>query len=442
MENRILVSPYSYIFNNINNHFPFVEYNKLKGSFISYTNKSSTNIEVLEFTSKLNLKIHLIEKAKTFSLDPSKIYLFARLEDKPETFFPLFCPKVFTVQANNTSIDKIDKYFDIRKCTSNNVEDNFNGFYIDLFENDEKKKIGGSFEFIFDRSPSSSNNFTVIINELGKKYNTIKFSNLINPIKKFTNCNYFEDHYYNSINNLFSDKRDDQKYQFFSYISALNEIALNRYEDLQASCFYLTLPINFELIKKQQQKMLSIQINEKEIPNCKYAKDFSMQTKQENEFEDNNIKDFKKNGFEITSILKWSQSKGIESSNINELNSYKEKSVSLKYDIESVKNDDSSSNSSLNNVKLIEFPRKVTLLLSLHDFFDKTFLLTSMLPFSIYSLKKNNISLTNAKELIGQLLSIYVWQKDSAECFPFSSFKSKFLLEFNTMITRLLGANI
>lgn len=432
MENQIIVSPYSYVFHNKNNKFPSVEYNIKKGAFIEFTNKSGDRLEVLEITSKNKFVIKAYENADSFYLDGSNIQLFGRLEDKPETFFPLFCPN-----------DKIDIYFDARKCTRNNVEENFNRFYMSLFDSNEKKGIGGSFDILFNRSPSTSNNFSILVNYLGKNFNILNFNKLIHQVKVFTNSSIFEDTYYASIKNLTDNREeflDDHKYQFFSYISALNEISLDRYEDLQTSNFYLTLPIGFESIKLQQNIMLSRIMNEKEISNCKYVNNFKQQTKEENEFEENNIKDFEKNGYKVTSILKWSQSKGLEQSSTNELEKYKKKQISLVCDIETDKIHDFSTDS-LNKNESINLPKNVTLI-TLYELFDKICSLTSMLPFTLYSLIHNNSSLENVKNLISQILSIYIWQKDSAGCFPFSSFRAKFLPEFDAMMARLLNANV
>ena len=101
---------------------------------------------------------------------------------------------------------------------------------------------------LFDQTPLPSvYNLSFIIDLIGKGRKHLALNEVVPTIIRFTNDNEFRDHYQESRTQFKSDPQG----QFYSFISALNELVNKRYEYLQTSNYYLKLPIPFNVIEEK-----------------------------------------------------------------------------------------------------------------------------------------------------------------------------------------------
>lgn len=257
--------------------------------------------------------------------------------------------------------------------------------------------------------------------------NTVMFSCFDSAIKKavsliaqFTNNSEFIEYSSTSL-----------KINFKTFISALDKLMSSRYYILKSLNFFISINIPLSSIKNQQETVFNALFEKEDITKCEYVISYENNYQKSINAERENIEKYRKNGFIITSVLKWTETKGITSSTINELNEYKNEIFNLKRDIKIVYDFE------LTDTELIEFPEKMTIDL-IDQSFSKILYLTYFLPNIIYNITINRIPLNGVINILNQLISIYKWTYNHGDYFPFVIFKKKFKQAYFLMITKII----
>ena len=221
------------------------------------------------------------------------------------------------------------------------------------------------------------------------------------------------------------------KINFESFISALDKLISNRYYILKSLNFFISTNIPLSSIKNQQETVFNALFKKEDITKCEYVISYENNYQKSINAERENIEKYRKNGFIITSVLKWTETKGITSSTIDELNEYKNEIFNPKRDIKIVYDYE------LTDTELIEFPEKMTIDL-IDQSFSKILYLTYFLPNIIYNITINRIPLNGVINILNQLISIYKWTYNHGDYFPFVIFKKKFKQAYFLMITKII----
>lgn len=418
---QILVTPFCFAYYD-KNRTPKIKYSD-KGTFISINNFRKEKYEVLEFIKNKGFVVNDdINDENDLSLRKNHIIILARIKGKPETFFPLFEPK-----------QNIKSIFDSRKYSFNDIEGKFCGFFLELI--DDKYNYTSKIKDLFENySKKAINNYSLIFSAIGSNYKDIKFSRFIKMIVDFTKCPSFQKHYDDSINIL----GNDHKYQYFSFISALNEIVYTRFGQIR-SCDWCISPLfPIKNIQNKQESIFKSTIDEGITKKSSYYRNSLESIKNSNSIYTKNQYDYKNKGYEVTKILKWTEMEGLIPSDEEEMDECLEKKILYISKIEPKINPVLEIEPNITDViTKIDFPETVTIK-SLYEMFDKLISETYILPFEFYS-SKNHVNFLNQ---LNKLISIFFWQEEFSECFPFKSFLSDFKLAFISMITRLKKAKL
>ena len=434
-DKQILMNPYCYSIYDKTNSTPKVEYDTRKGFLtrLFYDITKPDKYEVFGFfPDSKKFMVLQIDRPEKIGIREKNVFLFARIKDQPNTFFPLLCPVKNNSTPFNLSKDNYGVY------TYRRFYDFLTSYMMDHDRKVREVYRNNAVENLLDNTPIASYyNLAFVVDFIGKGRRTIPFREIVSSIVKFTNCLEFKDHFDKALENC---GKSDSVHQFYSFTSALNELISNRYDALHQSSFYLQLPIPIGTIRDQQQLILKSRvIDEDKINDCRFAVDYRNKIKDFNETEQKNIKQYQENGFTVTPILKWTESNGISPSTIEELDAHKDIKIKQTQEIKAIKNQNS--NVITNDINFIDFPDKITIS-SLYDKFSEILASTYILTFNIYSLKTNHKPLNRARTLLNQLIAVFFWQNQYSGCFPFSSFTNFFIPAFSSMMNRLYNSKL
>lgn len=204
---------------------------------------------------------------------------------------------------------------------------------------------------------------------IGKNMHNINFKEFLNTFVKFTNCTYFKDHYNNAYKSLTQYPRD-KECQFLSFISALNEVLFSRFAILETCNFYLQLPLRINDIKAQ---LIETRCNPDELEYCKYVDSFI----KWNRIEQNSKENYLKKGYNITSVLKYSELNGLTASDDQEYSKNKQPEFVVESEITPILNN--VSNSIISQIENIDFPKTPTIKTT-YQSFEKILQSTYIIP--------------------------------------------------------------
>ena len=384
-------------------------------------------------TTDTSKQIQIIKK-RTPKLKEGELRLFARLEGRPDTVFPLF-----------GQCESLGYNFDAPTYNYNDYEHHFTSAFVVWFEeflqDQDKNKYyisasqDNKFVCLKDDLPyPSTHNLAYLISYMTQNIDKVPYVSLIKAIKNFTQSDIIEEKYNEAYR-----QHNILEWKLVCLVWAINETMLIQYRDLKVRHFIVDFPVSADVLLNEQKKLMQkCRIDEETMRKTDEFR--NLKDKKKNiitNFNDQQKSSFVKNGFSISSYAKWTYENKFQE--IEEAE-FPKTPLSQKQIKEEIKPEYSNEagNIDITNTSF----KNMNSIMNIYKAFDSILRNTYQFTISFHSSLKKNKDMKHNIEILNQLVSFYLWARDIKDYSPYSLFLDRFFSAYQSMITRLRSSGI